>query len=372
MRKWIVVLIAALTLFSIGGAALAQDPSAVFCGSLAEADCAILQQSAAASMQMSSASAKFELNVSVAGLFGPTPIVLSVVGDGSYAITDPTALAGIQNLTSLTSGNPADMAKAFGPLLKAFSGDLNLTINIPPELAMMAAMQSTGDTPPPQIPPSISLGLRMVDGVGYVNLEGVAALDASGQTPKGWIGMDLVKAMEQAMASGMGANSTGTATDAVQNMDALAKFMKVERLADTTVDGQPAAVFQTTLDLAGLLSSPELMQTMQSQGGSDSASMQQSMMAAQAFLTGVTAVGTQTITLNDFYNRAASAEIKIPLDMAALMGGADSSSSGPSQKLDIAITMSTTVADINSAAPIAAPEGAQMGDPAMMMGSMGS
>jgi len=377
MRKWIVVLIAALALFSIGGAAMAQDASQVFCGSLAEADCAILQQSSAAAMQMTSASGNFELNVSVAGLFGPQPVVLSVVGDGTYAITDPAALAGVQNLASLASGNPADMAQAFGPLLKAFNGNLNLTINIPPELAMMAAMQSTGDTPPPQIPPSISLALRLVDGIGYINLEGLAALDTSGEMPKGWIGMDLMKAIEegmkQAASSGMDMSAAGGSADPAQTahmMEAMSQYMKIERLADTTVDGQAAAVFQTTLDLSGLLSSPALMEMMQAQGSSgSSADVQQAMMAAQMFLQGVTAVGTQTITLNDNFTRASAAEIKIPLDMAALMGGAGSSG-GASQKLDIAITMSSTVSNINNTAAVAAPEGAQMGDPAML-GSMG-
>lgn len=380
MRKWIVVLIAALALFSIGGAAMAQDASQVFCGSLAEADCAILQQAAASAMQITSATGKFELNVSVAGLFGPQPVVLSVLGDGTYAITDPAALAGVQNLATLASGNSADMAKVFGPLLKAFNGDLNLTVNIPPELAMMAAMQSSGDTPPPQIPPSISLALRMVDGIGYINLDSIAALDSSGQTPKGWIGMDLMKAIEegmkQAASSGMDMSSAGAATDPAQAahmMEAMAQYMKIERLADTTVDGQAAAVFQTTLDLAGLLSSPDLMQMMQSQGSSgSSADVQQAMMAAQMFLQGVTAVGTQTITLNDNFTRASAAEIKIPLDMAALMGGAGGagSSGGASQKLDIAITVNSTLSNINNTAPVAAPEGAQMGDPAMLS-SMG-
>lgn len=54
--------------------------------------------------------------------------------------------------------------------------------------------------------------------------------------------------------------------------------------------------------------------------------------------------------------------------MAMLMGGA--SGSGPSQTMDIAITINSTIGNINNVAPISAPEGAQMGDPAMLMGSM--
>src|SRR5450432_674174 len=143
MRK---IALIALIFFSISGAAFAQDvtpaatPAAVpvFCGDLAQADCAILTKSQTAMAALDSASVDVQANATVTDLPNmPEPITLAVTGNASYSGLSKI----IGDVTPVSVR--ADPGQAIAHVLSDLNADVNITFTLPPEL-----LQQLGATIP--------------------------------------------------------------------------------------------------------------------------------------------------------------------------------------------------------------------------------
>jgi len=367
------VLFLALTVF-LSGTTMAQDVPPTFCGDLAAADCTILTDSAAAMRELNSAAFNFQFDFGMSNIpeADIDSLNLRLAGKGAYAI-EPGTLDALMALSSPTEmmqnleALPAMMEEA----VKAIAADVTLVLYPPQNLPDM-------DQP---LPERVGLSLRMVDGVGYVNLDKLAELDTSGELPRGWIGLDLAGLLREAMAQQGDMMDSMPDMSNMMNMDMfsafttpefMGSFMTITRGADTSIDGQTAAVFNQAIDLGALYSNPELavmmreqMQTMiQSMGGSSTdinpAEMEQMMGVFAVLFDGFVIDMTQTIGLDDQYVHQMSVTLDWALDlsrMGALMG---ESNVPDMQPMNLNIAFQAGLSQFNNAPTISAPENAQM------------
>jgi hypothetical protein len=138
----------------------------------------------------------------------------------------------------------------------------------------------------------------------------------------------------------------------------------IERLPDTTVDGQAAAVFESHFDLSAFMSS-ERMQTMlresmkqgMSSSGMTSAQMEQTidqmMPMLVRFYEGFDMTVTQTIGLEDKYTHQTTVTLVWPMDIGSFSGRRG-------QALDLNMTFKVGLNQFNDAPEISAPEDATL------------
>jgi hypothetical protein len=367
MRKLVLVMLMLLL-----GSALtvtAQDAPPVMCGSLAEADCAVLTDSAAAMMELESAAFTFQLDLNLSNIpnMGPGELNFRLTGDGAYHIVPGSLNMAIFSPEQMAE-NMDQLPEIFDSVIKAISADMNMVFFLPESL-----VKATEGTPS-ALPERVGLTARLVDGFGYVNLDKLAELDPSGQIPSGWLGMDIAtfyrRTLEQSMDMMQGSDLTGLMSSFSQP-DFMEDYLMIERLADVQVDGQDAAVFQTQFDLSAFYGSDAFRDymretfeaSMSGMGGSSSeAEIDQMLDMLGSIYDGMTMQTTQTIGLSDGYVHAADLTLDWPLDFNALagsMGGAGSAGL-PSEPLNINIVFSGTLTSFNDAPTISAPEDAQI------------
>ena len=174
MRKFILI-VAALAMLSLSGAVFAQDTTPqTFCGDLSSADCQIVTQSEATMKALDSSSFNFNVSVQLSDL-PDVPAMGPITVDGSGAVSGMSALK-IDPATVM-----ADYGAFLQNVLANFNGNFKLTITVPPELMQQAD---------PSAPNSLTLDVRMVDGVGYLNLDELQPL-LNNSSMKGWYGLDL-------------------------------------------------------------------------------------------------------------------------------------------------------------------------------------
>jgi hypothetical protein len=361
-----------LLLTALAGPTLAQDVM-VFCGDLAEADCALMKEASAASFTLQSGTTDLDVKLSISNI-PDTPfesLTFRLSGSGAYSI-DPAILETMEAYQN----NPAAMfadtqmfSAWFLELLKGISGKLNLTLELPAEvLAMMPSEDGS-------LPNNLSFGLLLVDGFGYINLDDVAAALPDAGIPVGWLGVDLATFMEMALAqSGFGGDSAmdpeafQAYMNSFQDAEAMSAFMTVERLADTTVTGQPAAVFLTTFDYGAFFQSDIFQQMMETQMAVISAAAGEELSAAdQAEMSAaISQMGPifeainleirQVIGLEDKYIH--STEMHMDWDMTSFMAMADPQADGPAPRFTFDLAVST--GDFNVPQDIAAPADAMI------------
>ncbi len=360
-----------ILLLVLGGATAAQDMmDFAYCGDLPEADCDLLKAAQEASSTLTSGTTQMEMNLSVSNIPDAPfdELAFTLAGDGTFAI-DPDLM---ETMTALQA-NPAQFAdpmasmEMMGDLLGGFAGDLNLTLTIPPALAAMASGATDQS-----IPEELSVSLRLVDGFGYVNLDSVAAaLPPDAGIPAGWLGIDLVAAMDLVMGQ-MGALGDMDMMDteamesymsAFQDPDVFAEFLAVERLDDVDVMGQAAAVFRMTFDYGAFFRSELFTSMMQAQmdmmasmGGGDISSeeMDEVMAMLAPMFDNINLVILETIGLDDNYVHIV--DVNLDWDMADFMMAIDPEAEGPAPV--IAFDMSVQNGNFNDALTITAPEDA--------------
>ncbi|MBN8639536.1 MAG: hypothetical protein J0M07_29735 [Anaerolineae bacterium] len=244
MRKGLLLVMLLLTLVS--GAALAQTTTAdVYCGDLSADDCALLQQSQTAMDDLTAAAFNLFVDVQIEAEGEQMPI--SLVGSGAYS--------GLDRNADLSMGGDAALTA-----LRGFNAELMLTATLPQSMVEEADSPNT-----------LTLELRLVDGVGYLNFDPLQPLINDPQFT-GWGGLDLAgligALLEEnpdflnelgSMAAGSGVNP-----DMFMNMDtqAVEQYLTITR----TDDGSGAnATFETTVDFAGLLADPAFQDMLRSQ-----------------------------------------------------------------------------------------------------------
>jgi hypothetical protein len=354
-------LVLAIALLGISGIASAQTMP-VICGGLSEADCAILQQSQQAMLTLTSSDVALDLSLDIADIPDmPGTVSMGISGTGAFSGDLSTIPSSPDAVASMMS-DPQAYSEFLQSALTAFDGELNLLISLPPDLT---AGMINGDLP---------VNLRLVDGIGYIDFDALATAlpaDATAGMPTGWGGLDLTEltTMLASQMSAMGTMPTDASAAAMTDPTFMEQFITITRLPDATAaDGAAVAVFETTIDYAGLMNSPEMQammeQSMQS-AGADAATMDMSMMSGM--FEGLELSSTTTIGTSDFYTR--STTVTFAWDMSSMMSaGEDVTALGgtPSFNMDMSIEMS----NFNGGQSITAPEGANIATLGDLMGGM--
>lgn len=244
MRKGLLLVMLLLTVVS--GAALAQTTTAdVYCGDLSADDCAILQQSQTAMHDLTAAAFNLFVDVQIEAEGEQMPI--SLVGSGAYS--------GLDRNADLSMGGDAALTA-----LRGFNAELMLTATLPQSMVEEA-----------DAPNTLTLELRLVDGVGYLNFDPLQPLINDPQFA-GWGGLDLAGLIGALLEenpdflSELGSMAAGSGVDAdmFMNMDtqAVEQYLTITR----TDDGSGTnATFETTVDFAGLLADPAFQDMLRSQ-----------------------------------------------------------------------------------------------------------
>ncbi len=366
MRRSLLLLVLLLAVFS--GTAMAQDLPQTFCGDLAESDCSILTDSATAMRGLTSAAFNFQMDFGMSDI--PEfdgDINFSLSGDGAYAI-DPETLSALMASPEELMQNMENLPKILQDAIKAISADANLVMTLPQNLPDM-------DRP---LPNKVGLSLRMVDGIGYINLDKLAELDPSGDLPRGWQGLDIATLVGQALAQQTDMledmPNMGTSMDAMSmfaDPEFINRYITVTRAADVTVEGQSAAVFNMSIDLGALFSDPAYQEMLLGQIQSMTDSMGSSDMPSQSDLDDIMKLystlfdgfvfnTTQTIGLDDHYVYQAGMTLDWALDFSS-MGAAFGETSSPKMPpININFDFQASLSQFNNAPEISAPEDAEM------------
>ena len=392
MRK--LALLAIVALCCISGAAFAQSDMPTFCGTLSEADCAIVTNAQETMRSLDSISFDMNVDVAVSNIPDMTaPVTANLSGNGS--VTGMQALRGFADMSALAGSDPGT---AIADALSAFNLDLSLTLTLPP--AIMGEMLG------PSAPGDVTLEVRMVDGVGYVNTEPLQPLFGSSSSSmgmQGWFGLDIA-GMIQAIFDQIPANMMGEMMSMMesqmgssmgymqlfQDPDMLSEFVRVTRTDDGSGD---VATFATSVDLEALMSNEQfrdmIMQQIESQMSSQNQEMSDEEMEmalgiSEQMMQGMVIKVNEEIGVSDGYLHSITGSLIIDTEammnaisasIAAGMGGTVSETEEPTPAPVVNIDFAINYGDYNSVAPITAPEDAQVIPYEMilqsMMGSMG-
>jgi hypothetical protein len=345
MRKLLIVCL--LLVLSIAGAAVSAQEQPTFCGDLSPADCALLEASAAAMSGLESGAFDFSLQINAVGLPDTPDINLSVVGNGAFQAD----VGALDLLAEPTSGQEAlDIMVA---ALRAFSGEISLTLTVPDAVAMEMGMPFT----------QVTLDLALVGGVGYINfttldeaLGGMLAMEGM----SGWTGLDfteIVTMFGPMFATQPEFDEIFQAGAMTPTMDEEAIITMMEQYAsiERQADAGGAAVFVTTINMGGLLGDANFQQMMRDeiggQAGVDPMEIEQAFMMLSFFGDGISAVSTSSIDLTTNFVRSETFVMDIDLAMLAAMAG--ESADGAAMNLAITINYSD-----HNATTVSAPAGA--------------
>lgn len=246
-----------------------------FCGELAEADCQLLADSQDWMRYVSSMNMSLTLNSSLAGI--PDIADEELIFDMNMAMTmqlDPALNEAMRDIATRSPEELLLSSEEFGALVVDFYETLGMSMDFEmalPWLLIEAIEADEGVL----LPETIAMSVRMVDGYAYIDMDKFAEMmpdlraemEAEGVT--GWIGIDVASQIRQEV------NQPGAASDmsAVDSMQAsmvfnqlmadetiralLEPYVTVERLADEMRDGEPVAVFSTSLNLTRMVANPD-------------------------------------------------------------------------------------------------------------------
>ena len=278
-------------LLALAGAAQADYHDVVFCGELAESDCALLKKATENSAGQTSGTYSLDMDLDLQG-FGSG--LQDTPGDYGISLDVDTVWSGdlsafeAMGLESMSMmADPEAMLVMLGDLLSQVSGSATVTLVAP---------QGLPGVPEDEIPAAllsgVSMEMRLVDGHAYLDLSSLATITpVEDGVPSGWFGFHIMDLLETMLESGMmdmemdglpdeGADSA-SADSATMKQDLaamevmmadwsdpefLGTFMAVERLQDQIVEGRGVAVFHTSLDLSALFGSPEMRELMMASG----------------------------------------------------------------------------------------------------------
>jgi len=243
----------------------AGDGPVIFCGDLNEVDCDILHASADAMEALTEGSydAYFEF---FAGGIPETPFS-EISGDwtqiSDFVISDElqATMAGLGAEEAIAMVSDQDALEEFViALVNGIDTAQETHINLNDELAELISAQIGYP-----LPTEMSLRYVITDGQGYINLDDLSAIVPEMGDMEGWIGTDLQPVLEYAFSQ-MDLDTSDGSLDAVAaplalaspegQMEILGDYMDITRLENEEIDGQDAAVFETTFDLAGFVTSP--------------------------------------------------------------------------------------------------------------------
>lgn len=374
MKKLLILL--AVLLLAVSSAALAQEGTeepglpATFCGSLSDADCGLLTAAHHAGMGLSSATVDLQANLDISNIPDAPfdSLAFQLNGDGAYSI-DAEMLSTLQSMQGAPEAmleNMEAMPQMLEQAVNSFQGRLNLSLTLPE-----AVTSAGGDQ---EIPETLSVELRLVNGVVYVDLSALAESMPDAGIPPGWLGLELSRLIRSMMEMSLqqmdaqggfeGMLPPGFDMETFSQFgapDMLADFVTVERLDDADVDGAAVAAFRTTIDYGGLFSSEAFMNLMEQQMDASGetlteADREEAMQMVQQMFQGMSFETTEYVDLDDNYVRRS--ETHFGWDLSSMMSvvGEDTGEGAPVINFDFTITYD----DFNNAPAVEAPDDAQV------------
>lgn len=364
-----VILLLVLAMFATTGLVAAQTTPAAFCGDLAEADCTLIQESQAAMMEVESSSFTMDMNVNISGIPDmPDDLAFSLTGSGATT-TDASLLAEFSDIDPQSfASDPMAIFDLLTKALPAVGADLKFELTLPEVLMQELDSEIDGD-----LPDTLKLSLKLVDGALYINAEELAAYIPQLKGAAGWLGIDLTEAINLVMSQPgfqdslkemQGMNTTSMNPEIMQafsDPETIGEFMTIERLSDGQVDGQDVAVFEMKLDYAGLMTMPAMEDLMKQQfeaSGTEmsEAELKQMMTMLEAMGKNIEISIQQKIDPETKY--LLQTTMNMSFDMAEMMASMGESTSGAAPL--ITIDVSVGQGDFNSVDEITIPEGAFM------------
>lgn len=370
--------------------AFAQMPDP-FCGDLSEDDCAILADSQDATLDVESSSSSVNVDILIAGIPGlpADELAFNYAQDASVALNPELAMEIVEMQQMSPEELMGDMDEMVAILLELYATialDADISFTMSDEIADMISAEAGV-----AIPSTLTAMFRMVDGYGYVNIDELAAQIPELAAVSGWFGMDVVSLMEmgfeESMADAnsgpdMAASMTGFGLTSYLNSqegrDMIADYVEVERVNDTTIDGQDTAVFVTTFDFGRFVGSPVFAEILLSQREmlNDAMDMNLSEAELTEALSLLPMFGPmlfasldfeieQQIGLDDLYVHEST--LMFHWDLSSIIAVASMAGTDLDLPEGIAPVLSLDVAnstyDFNAVDEIVAPEGAMIVDP---------
>jgi hypothetical protein len=228
----------------------------------------------------------------------------------------------------------------------------------------------------------------MLDGVAYIDLASLVPAEAAGADMPAWIGIDLAGMYESMLkqmpddenfAGQMEQMQAMFSSDVMIGlMDAAlaADFVTVTRGADETIDGQTVAVFQTEIDYAALFGNEgfqtamqEYMQSIMTMQGVDAEEMPEGVMEAMTrLMAGLMLPVTEKIGTEDYLVRQTAMDMSFDMDFAALAEMIPESEMGDvPDSFGMTMAFEIALSEFGQPVEVAAPEGAQVINPMMMI-----
>lgn len=392
MRKNI-LLIALLCLLLVSATApvfAAEEPKlpAPFCGKLAKSDCDLLTKSQKASTTVESMVTNIQIDLAVSGIPEmPFEELAFSITEDAVLFTDPALMAEVSTLSQMDPEalleDPEKLTSLLVDFYSTLGLDLNLGITMPSEIAEL--ISEDAGIP---VPDEITLHVKMKDGFAYIATEDLAVLEPSIAEMGEWIGIDFAGFMEKALSEGalqdpaqMQGMTTGMAMGGMFNSEAIRsmieEYVLVERAKDGKAGAQKTAVFQTTFDFAGFVTSEafwelvtENLETINAM--SDTQITEEELQEAKLALTflgpalfkDLEFATTQSIGQKDYYVYGSTLDLNWDLtSIAAFAEAAQSGGKLPKRDADakpalVTVAMETTNSDFNDAPEIEAPENA--------------
>ncbi len=365
----IVVLL--LLLAALVGAVQAEHHDFVFCGNLAAEDCTLLQESQANAATQTSGSTTMDADLTLRnfGTEAPGEYVISLDAEAVWN-GDFTGMEAMGAASMGLMNDPEQLMTMMADMLEQLSGRVTVSLGFPNGLPSVP----DGEIPA-EFMTGVSMEMRLVDGVAYIDLSELAAvMPADEGIPAGWLGFNIPELMQLAMMSGsMGEFTPGDekgmkdprsggdknkqehkgakGDDAMSqdypsemnemleawvDQEFLGQFVTIERLEDQSIDGQQAAVFQTEVDLQALMNSAEFHEMLRMGNGMVGGESDDDNMAGIAMMVGMFSLGLDIQAL-EFISLADTLplrdELHITMDLTAMMsmmgeaGDADQESS---------------------------------------------
>jgi hypothetical protein len=370
MRK--IGLIGLFAVLCIGGAAFAQDAVPVFCGNLEQADCDLLTHSHAAMESLDSVLFGFTVNTTVSNIPDQDePVTVTLMGDGAV-----TGLSTVRDSAAMAQTDPGAFLTS---VLSDFDASLTLTLLVPPELAEDADMEMLNN---------LSLEVRLVDGVGYLNTDTLQSL-INNPSIEGWYGLDLAGLIQGLLEQnpdifaqmggmqmmGMDMNSMALMQQ-FSDPEFLSRFATIEKVDIGMPD---ETTFRVTVNLGALMSSPEFQDLMRQQMQAQfemqgmamtDEEMQQAMAMSAQMFQNMTITIDETIGNTDFYVRSVHGTFN--MDMAAMMAAVEtetgSKGSASESAPNVGVDFTLFYNSYNMVPPITAPEDATVIPWQMLLG----
>lgn len=375
-------LLLALFIFAVPTATVfaqdAGDPPAVFCGNLSDDDCALLEESAAMMADLTEASYVSYFDFDISGI--PETPFDEIAGDitetGSF-IVDEALQAELKAMQPEDYLAAMEDQTALQEMVTAVVNGIDtaqmIEINLNSELADLLSAEVGYP-----IPESMTLRFVITGGEGYINLDDLSAIVPEMGEMSGWIGTELGPVLEYAFSQMNLETDASSLAPAGQAMALASPKAKVALLGDymdvtaseDTLDGEDVMVFDTTIDFAGFLTSPEFLQFVidqveaSGQGSiseSDLAQIQMFMpMIGPMLAGGLNAGSTQYVSLDSGYTLLE--ESTFEWDLSSLMGMLSMTGAVPAPPAGastfIGFNASTAHSDFNDVGEIPAPENA--------------